>query len=198
MSNCKPLIFCSLMLAAFLNLFAFTELLAQDQCAKELAEAEEKFQRGRLNEVIALVSGCLEKHDRTLAASERAYKLLGKAYHAKGLLENAKENLRKLLELIPNWRPDPESDKPSFQQLAAEVIKEVEEERQAEKQTIREEPPPDTNPMVQTPRPKKGNGKKWLWLGGGGAVVAGTAVFLISRGDEKPLRLPDPPALPSK
>lgn len=198
MSNCKPLIFCSLLLAALLNLLAFTELLAQEQCAKELADAEEKFQRGRLNETIALATGCLEKRDLALAESERAYKLLGKAYYAKGLLNNAKENLRKLLELIPDWRPDPEIDNPSFRKLAEEVIKEVEQEKLAQQQPIRQEQPPDSQHVVQPPPTKKGGGKKWLWLGGGSAVVAGTAAFLIFKGDEQAQRLPDPPAIPSK
>lgn len=196
MSHCKRFIFCALLL----NLVAMARLQAQGQCAQKLAEAEEKYQSGRLEQAIALANQCLEKSGFALAERERAYKLLGMAYYAKGLHDAAKENLRKLLELIPNWRPDPENDSPSFQKLAEEVIKEVEAERQAQRQQAQKAQPPDTSQsqlVIEPPPTKKGGGRKWLWIGGS-AFAAGTVAFLISQGEEKPARLPDPPAVPRK
>ncbi len=190
MQKYKPVIFRALIFAPVLCLFVLAT--AQDRCTKELAEAEEKYQRGLLDEAIALVNACLEKSEFDTSESERAYKLLGKAYHAKGLLDNAKESLRKLLMLIPNWRPDPELDTPSFQRLAEEIITEF----QAQRPRTPELKPPEEKPAVQTPAAKK-SGKKWLWIGSGGAVAVGTVAYFILRDDKAP-RLPDPPDLPSK
>ncbi len=161
---------------------------AQQKCAAELAEAEKKYLEGRLDEAIASAARCLEKGNLALAESEQAHKLLGKAYYAKGLLDQARENLRKLLELIPNWRPDPETDAPAFRRLAEEVIQEVEQERQIQQQK-----------QEQRQEPKRGRSKKWLWIGGGGAVAVGAAVFLLSNKNEAGNgRLPNPPNLPPR
>jgi tetratricopeptide (TPR) repeat protein len=162
---------------------------AQDMCKTELAEAEQKYQEGSLDEAIALVTRCLEKNGLAIAESERAHKLLGKAYYAKGLLDKARENLRKLLELIPNWKPDPETDAPAFCRLAEEVIKEVEQQRQAQQQK-----------QEQKQEPKHDGGKKWLWIGGGGAVAAGAIAVLLASKDETRGngRLPNPPTPPPR
>jgi len=102
---------------------------SQDKCETELAEAENKYQLGELDEVIELVNRCLDKGDVNVEELEKAYKLLGKTYHAKGLLEQAKEHLKTLLKMIPNWRPNPDLDTPSFQRLAEEVITEMEQKK---------------------------------------------------------------------
>jgi hypothetical protein len=121
--------------------------------------------------------------------------LLGKTHHAKRLLDSARTYLRKLLEIIPSWRPDPENDSPSFQQLAAEVIQEFEVARQAREQKAKPALPQEIKPES---KPPSGGKKKWLWIGGG-TIAAGTAAFLISRGsDNTPVRLPDPPEVPRK
>jgi len=193
MQHCKPVLCRALVFAPILCLFALAAGQAPDQCEKELTEAEEKYQRGLLDEAIALVNACLEKSALDISESERAFKLLGKAYHAKGLLDSARESLRKLLKLIPNWRPDPDLDTPSFQKLAEEVIKEFQAQRPREPEL---EPQEDKLADQVSPA-KKSSGKKWLWIGSGGAVAAGTVAYLILRGDKAP-RLPDPPDLPSK
>jgi hypothetical protein len=169
---------------------------AQSQCEKELAEAQAKYQIGLFDEAIDLLERCRKKSGLTAAEFEKLYWMLSKAYHAKDLLDNAKASLRKLLELVPGWRPNPEKDSPAFQELVQEVKKEMQEEAQLTKA-----PAPDTTKTetpAQPPPLKKGSGKKWLWLAGGGAVAAGTAAFVIFRGDEKAARLPDPPDLPRK
>jgi len=190
----------SLMFLLLFDTFFFSRAQAQGQCEKKLAEAEAKYEIGLLDEAIEMALHCLENSALTDAERQRSYWLLGKVYYAKQLLDNSKEYLRKLLEMIPNWRPDPENDSPAFQALAEEVIKEVEAEKQKQQeQTARAEQEMKTPVDTSTPARtfKKSGGKKWLWIGGG-ALAAGTAAFLISRGDEKPLRLPDPPALPIK
>ena len=186
-------------LALLLTTSTFSRAQAQNQSARELTEAEAKLQAGRLNEAIAQARSCLEKSALDTAAHTRAYKLLGKAYYAKGLLDAAKENLRKLLGLIPEWRPDPEKDSPSFQIMVEEVIQEMKTEKQAQQPgpAAQDVKKPDDKPAT-VPSPRKSGGRKWLLIGGGGAVAAGAAAFLIFRSEEKVSRLPDPPALPIK
>jgi tetratricopeptide (TPR) repeat protein len=165
----------------------------QEKCSVELTEAESKYQEGQLDEAIALVRRCLDKDDITLEESERAYKLIGKAYHAKGLLAESKENLRKLLKLIPNWRPNPDIETPSFLRLADEVIKEMEAEKAKEALPVIAEPKKE-EPKVEPPV-KKGGGKKFIFIGGAGVAAAAVAViFLLSGGGDK--QLPGPPPLP--
>lgn len=170
-------------------------VMAQSPCEKELAAAESHYQLGRFEEAIASVNRCLSKGEIGTLERERCYLLLGKTHHAKSLLDSARTYLRKLLEIIPSWRPDPENDSPSFQQLAAEVIREFEVARQAREQEAKPTLPQETKPE---PKPPSGGKKKWLWIGGG-AIAAGTAAFLIARGEETSrVRLPDPPEVPRK
>jgi len=162
-------------------------LLAQPQekCVALLKEAEEKYTDGQLDETIALVNRCLDQDGLRLEESEQAYKLLGKTYHAKGLLAQSKENLHKLLELIPNWRPDPNLETPSFLRLVDEVIKEMKSTEEPKKEEPKVEPPV-----------KKGGGKKFLFIGGVGAAAAAAVVFLLGSGGGAAQRLPEPPPLP--
>lgn len=168
----------------------------QDTCEELLAEAETKYFEGLLDETIELVNVCLNQDEITLEQREKGYKLLGKAYHAKGLLEQAKDNIRKLLELIPNWQPNPNVDTPSFQRLAEEVIAEIErqeeqaEREQAEQPAEQTEPPPSES--------EKGGSKALLFIAGGGAIAAGALVFALTGGGGGGAnnQLPDPPPLP--
>ncbi len=177
--------------ALFCGILAASISLAQSPCEKELADAETKYQLGHLDEVITIAISCLEKSGISDVERERGYLLLGKAHHAKSLLDSAKAYLRKLLILIPEWRPDPENDSPSFQQLAVEVINEFAKERmEARQQTAPEAVQPAITPTKKS--------KKWLLIGGG-ALAAGAAAFLIFQGDDNPpARLPDPPVLPQR
>ncbi len=165
----------------------------QDKCAIELEQAENKYQLGELDEVIELVNRCLVKGDVNVEEMEKAYKLLGKAYHAKGLLKQAKENLRKLLKLIPNWRPSPDMDTPSFQRLAEEVISEMEQKKPTEpaieepqREEVVETEQPKQEPVVETTqRPQKGGSRAKLWMAIGGTVLVGTvAAIALSGGGE--------------
>lgn len=173
---------------------------SQDKCQTELAEAESKYQLGQLDEAIKLVNRCFEKDELSIKESEKAYKLLGKAYHAKGFLEQAKENLRELLQLLPNWRPNPDLDTPSFQRLAEEVIREMEQEKPTEpaieepqrkeavepvqqpEEAVGPQEEPVTEPVEQ---PQKRRSKTALWIGIGGVIVGGVVAGVALSGNGK-------------
>ena len=187
----------ALIFALIVVAFAFNLAQAQDQCKTELAEAEGKYRDGFFDEAISLLLGCLNKSGLTAAESEQAYLLLAKAYHANQLLKESKEALSKLLNLVPDWKPNPDTDTPPFQELAQEVIKELEQKRQQEK-AVQKTPP--TKLPEPVPTAKKGGGKKWLWIGAGGLVAGGVAALLL-KGDstsEPPPAggFPEPPGRP--
>ncbi len=169
-----------------LTLFVSTTL-AQEECEKILAEAEVKYQLGRLDEVIEQVNLCLKKNTLKITEREKCYLLLGKAFQAKSLLDSARKYIRQLLVMIPSWRPDPEKETPSFQKLAREVIENFEEERKLHPQ-----------PSELKRGTAKSRKKKWFWIAGGATLMAGTVAIIISRGDGGSERLPDPPDLPGK
>jgi tetratricopeptide (TPR) repeat protein len=172
----------------------------QDKCGELLKEAETKYREGLLDETIALVNRCLDEKGLSLEESEDAYKLLGKAYHAKGLLTQSKENLRKLLELIPNWQPNPDLETPSFIRLAEEVIKEMEQQKPqpAPVKPPQEEPKKEETKPVAA-QPKKKSSKTWLFVAGGGLVAGGLVLALAGGGGGGAAggqQLPSPPVLP--
>ncbi len=200
----KPILVAFLILAT--SLFCILDVVAplaaqsQDKCGDILKQAESKYEEGLLDETITLVNRCLDQKGLSLEESENAYKLLGKAYHAKGLLVQSKENLKKLLELIPNWRPNPDLETPSFVNLAEEVIKEMEAQKPPPPKTEPAEPKKEAEkPVVPAQPRKKGGSTKWFLIGGG-AVAAGVAVALAGGGGggggNGGQQLPTPPVLP--
>jgi len=171
---------------------------AQEKCKYELTEAEKKYQDGFFDEAITLLLACVNKSGLAVDESERAYKLLAKAYHANQLLNEAKEALKKLLALAPNWKPNPVTDPPPFQRLAEEVIKEIEQQKLAEEKKPEEKILPAE--VIEPVQPaKKKSSKKWLWIGGGVLVAGGvTAAILAGSKDEKvDTGFPSPPGRPT-
>lgn len=207
-----PVLIMALVIAPILDIVDTLLAMQQDKCGELLKEADGKYQEGLLDETISIVNRCLDQKGLSLEESEDAYKLLGKAYHAKGLLTQSKDNLRKLLELIPNWRPDKDLETPSFVNLAEEVIKEMEEQKQQQPPVQAQKPeeqkkeePKKEEPKKEEPKPvaalpkKKGGSKTWLFIAGGGLVAGGLAFALAGGGGgggATGQQLPAPPALP--
>lgn len=156
-------------------------LLAQDiEIEKTLNDADQKYTEGRFDEAIALLTVCLDTPGITPEQKQRAYRLMGLTYIAKDYLIEAKNSIAKLLQLVPNYQPDPIFDPPPFINL----VKEVQEETVARQVTAKEE---------------ESDSKIWWYVGGGVAAVA-LVVILASSGsdDEEPQvqNLPGPPDTP--
>jgi hypothetical protein len=166
----------------------------QGRYAAEFTKAEQAYSEGFFDQVIAVVNSCLNKGGLTTAEQARAYKLLGQAYSSKNEPQLAKLYVQKLLEVAPGYEPDREQDL----QMWIALVDAAKQER--ERQIQRQQPPkpPDDKPITQPASTRKSGGKKWLWIGSGGAVVAGTAVYLILKGEDTGKRLPDPPGLPPR
>ncbi|NNE35437.1 MAG: tetratricopeptide repeat protein [Rhodothermales bacterium] len=155
-------------------------LAAQDRvdCTDGLARGENLYNAGQVDEALTFLQTCLRQGAFPEEAQQRdVYLLIGRAYHATSLVEDAKQALRSLLAIIPNYQPDPGRLSPSFIRLFEEV---------------KAESPPE---LVAEKPNKKGGKAKWLIIGGG-AVAAGVVTFLLVRPSDANLVLPGPPALP--
>ncbi len=167
-------------------LFAVTLLLleitqlspaqAQSACQTKLMEAEQRIQAGAWSEAIHALNFGLDTESCSLKEMEQICVLLALAYDAKGERDFARASLRKLLKILPNWKPDPAVASPSFQSLAQEAVAEAQREQEKTERW----------PSC----------KKWLWIGAGAAVVSGAIVYLIFHDKEKEPSFPAPPKLP--
>jgi hypothetical protein len=120
------------------GLFSF----GYSQCSKQLSEAEQKYNSGRFDEVIESITKCLEDPTITENEKKQAYRLLGLTYIAQDYLEEAKAAVKRLLNLIPNYKADTVQDPPSFANLVEEVRSEMESKEQ----------PAPTPPPVSKPK----------------------------------------------
>ncbi len=156
-------------------------LSAQDiDIENTLNDAEQKYTEGRFDEAIALLTVCLDAPGVTPEQKQRSYRLMGLTYIAKDYLTEAKNSITKLLQLVPNYQPDPIFDPPPFINL----VKEVRDETIAKQVTAKEE---------------ESDSKLWWYVGGGVAAVALVAILVSSgSGDEEPQvqNLPGPPDTP--
>jgi hypothetical protein len=98
-------------------------LLAQtiEECDTILAQAEEQYRSGYWNNSIELINQCLNKKDISEANKEKAYRLLGLVYIATELEKEAKEAIRNLLILAPNYKVNPVEDPPQFQKIIGDI-----------------------------------------------------------------------------
>lgn len=160
-------------------------VLAQtpDDCDAKLKDASAKFDNGDFDGSIALINECLSKGDLPQKEKSRAYELLAMNYTSKSYLEQADNAIKKLLDLVPNYKPNPDQYSPAF---VARVEK-VKSEMGGKKE---EAPPAEQGGGFDT---------KILLIGGGivAAGVLGYFIFHKSSSESTPATpLPDPPALP--
>ena len=193
-------------------LLAALPVAAQDDMACEgaISQAESSYFEGRFDEAVQSLNRCLSEGAFTGQEEEKAYTLLGKVYFAKGLEDQAVVSLRKLMAIVPDYRPDPTREPPDFMALVEQVRRELalaappsegvgappsevagafpQEERisPADSLVMAPDPvvqPPEPEPTAERAPPKKRSGiTKWLAIGGG-ALVAGVAAVLLSGGD---------------
>jgi hypothetical protein len=185
-----------LIVLPLLSLLSTAPLRAQSDCAALLKDAEDKYFDGRFDDAVDLATRCLSRENLSDTEKLRGYRIVSLAYIAKGYQEQARDAVRKLLELAPNYEPDPDQELPQFTNLVKMV-------KQAIQDMQKQQPPPETKPPKEKEESgKKGGGTKWLLIGGG-AVAAGVAVLVLGGGGGNggppivtPTTLPTPPPLP--
>jgi tetratricopeptide (TPR) repeat protein len=151
-------------------------------CETQLDQAEESYYGGNLELAIALIRQCLDDTSISRTVRVRAYTILAKTYIAKEEPENAKDAMRKILEIEPSYLPTIEQESPRYVNLAAEV-----REEQA---------------FLQLESKETGI-SPWVWIGAGSAAAAAAVVIVLvasgSAGGEpgsSSNALPAPPDLP--
>lgn len=183
--------------------FAGTAHAQDATCADLLAQADQFYERGGFDEAIARTDQCLALTSVSETERRTAYRLKGLSYIGKGLEVDARESIRRLLELVPNYEPDPVMDPPNFVDMITEMRDEMtaEESEPQEVETADSTPPPVVStPTTGTSRRKKG-GRKWL-LGGLGVAAAGGLVAILASGGGGDgggggnTSIADPPPLP--
>lgn len=156
-------------------------LYASDQsgCSERLDQAEEFYYDGDFDKTIEIVNQCLQEQSISNNDRTRAHTLLARTYLAKENIQTAKENVRIILKLEPEYQPTIEQETPKFVNLVTEVRKEQE----------------------QLAATEAASGiSSWLLIGAGSvAAVAIIAIVASGSGDEKGTQntsLPKPPDFP--
>jgi tetratricopeptide (TPR) repeat protein len=150
-----------------------------------IKEAEQLYTIGRFDEAIKMLTELLERKDISEDQKLRAYRLLGLSYIAKDFLEDARSAIRKLLDMVPDYMPDPVQDPPPFTRMVEEV-----------KQIREEELDDELLPLI--PEQKKNNKTMWMVIGGSVVAVGVLVAVLVSGGGNggETNPLPEPPDLP--
>lgn len=193
---CVRLFFGALGLIVLAGFAPSARLQAQTDCATELAEAEQKFYDASFDEAIAIADRCLRQNHMPASTQLRAYRLLAMAHQARDDIYQAKEAIRRVLQLKPDYQPNAVQDHPRFVELVKQVR--VEEQSAAKEPPALQQLPPAGEPEAF--KKKKGGAAKWLLLGSGAGVAVIVAAVLTSGGGTEttppPQSLPTPPALP--
>ncbi len=151
-----------------------------DACASAYAEAEEHYFAAEFDAAIQLLRTCLDTADLDVPARVRIYRLLSFAHIAQGNDQQARLTIQSLLDVQPDYTPDPSRDRPDY----VELVREIKAER---------------------PAPSSEGSRRWVrWtLGSAGAIAAGvlTAVLVGGNGngdgdDDGLSDLPDQPPPP--
>lgn len=181
-----------LCLAACLSLN--TAAHAQADCEALLKEADQKIYTGFFDDALDMVDRCLAQPGLPDSTKARAYRLKALAYDGKNYLGQAKDAIRELLRLAPDYMPDPIQDPPSYRGLVDQVREEAK----------KLQPPPVPRPREEVAPPRKKSNKKWFIIGGGVVGAAAIAALTLGGRDDDgngtgitpPPPLPPPPDLP--
>ena len=141
-------------------------------CTEILTQANEFLRFGRYESAIALADECKELPG--LNNQIRAYEIIARARESLQQPDEAREALRRLFELNPDFQVDASVERPPFVAL----VNQVREESQ-------DEPPVAISDSVEPSQPKvvrRPNWKKIGIFGGGGVVVLGVVACLTETG----------------
>jgi phosphotransferase system glucose/maltose/N-acetylglucosamine-specific IIC component len=137
-----------------------------------LKQAEQKFYDGLFDDSITILNGCLKDSDITKQERARAHELLAKVYLSKDYQEQAQSAIKKLLELVPNYAPNPDKDTPTYVALVEKVKAEQPQQKEQQETSDQQESAPWYK-------------NTWVIVGAVAVVGAVVAVLLLTKKDEK-------------
>ena len=143
---------------------------AQASCEQALPTATRYYNDARFEEAIGLLNRCLEQGAFSEAEQHHVYTLLSMLCFANREEAEARQAIRVLLSLKPDYQPDPIRDQPSYRALVEDVRSRMQPVQAAASM-------PEV--VAATGRPNRRGFRKWLYAGGG-AVLTGAAFLLIN------------------
>lgn len=196
---------------------------AQDtSCQEELSQANALYTTGRFDEAIVRVDSCLAKEGVSNGERRTAYRLKGLCFIGKGVEIDAKDSVKRLLELIPDYQPDPVQDPPDFvamvDELKEEISNAVDAQQGEDEPEVVETPAeapveaeapvtqPPQEPVAEVAKKKKKSSGRFLLIGAGVAAAGVGAAVLLGGGGgggggedvpPPPVLIADPPPLPN-
>lgn len=150
---------------------------AQGSCEQALVRANGYYYDARFDDGIALLKHCLDQGAFSQEEQLQVYILLSMTCFANRQEADARQAIQILLELNPDYEPDPIRVQPSYRAL-------VEAVRRASSDVFRAESSSSVltfslaNTRTNVPRNRRGL-SKWIYFGGG-AILTTAAVLLIS------------------
>lgn len=143
-----------------------------------LQEAENYYIHRQFDASLQILRVYLKSSGLNVEQKEKALILLAKNFIGRGEPQRAKEVIRKILSINPNYRPTINEEKPAYLTIVDEVRKQM--------------PAPKANA-----EPKSGSGTRWMLAGGGVTAAILIGVLLGNRsGSAKKSNLPLPPEFP--
>ena len=108
-------------LALLLALLCLAGPVAAQTCASALDRAEEQYRSGSFDSAIAGLDRCLQGTTFTPEQRQQAFRLVGLSYIGKNREAEARDAVRALLEVAPDYRADPAIDPPPYVAMVDEV-----------------------------------------------------------------------------
>lgn len=113
-------------LALIVGAVSTSPIRAQENvdCANAISRADSSYSYGSFDEAIELLNSCMNQGAFDESEQQRAYVILGRAYLAQNLEEQARSTLRELIRMVPHYEPSPEYP-PSFRKLVQKVKRDM-------------------------------------------------------------------------
>jgi len=165
---------------------------SQKDWDKKIDEAEQIFYSGQFSQAESILKEGLQSGELTKEQKSRAYRILGLSYLSRELESQAKDAIKNLIEIVPDYQPNPDQDPPQFIRMVEDVKQQ--ESATGSKKTA-EQQPDELKKIVQEEQ-KKGKNKTWYYVAGGVIVVVVAAILLSGNGGGSTDNFPLPPGRP--
>lgn len=170
----------------------FSQQDPQEAARKKIQEAEKLlFEEGNFDRSIEILEELVKQSGVGPKEMQQAYELLAANYLAKTYVVQAEEALRKLLELAPTYKPDPERYSAAFVDAVEKVRREI--AKAAVTQAVQK---PIQKPAETPPGEKAWYEKTWVWIAGGVVAVVVAVLIFTKPSPVQEKTLPGPPSMP--
>lgn len=171
---------------------------AQENLEERIDEGEELFYSGQFSKAESILRACLESDQLSSDQKMRVYRLLGLSSISRGFENQAREAIQSLLDIVPDYQPNPDQDPPQFIRMVEDVRQQQDIEPGQPPSEVsaqdQEQPPEELEQLIQEEQQQK-SGRTWYYVAGGvlAGVAAAVVIGFIIRPDDN---FPMPPGRP--